>query len=146
MSYGDSVKQYLHNSLMSELWKKIRKARLEAELTQDYVAEACGGITRNAVSLWESDDPEKRTRPTLDKLETFSEITNKPMWWFFTDDESPPAGVKGRDSKEEQFIQAVSRLSERELLAALESAKSGFSAKGKLTLSRLLISDVESEL
>lgn len=86
MSYGDSVKYCLHNSRVSELWEKIKEARTGAGLTQEQIGAACGGITRNAVSLWETEDEEKRTSPPVDKLQILAAITGRPMAWFFEND------------------------------------------------------------
>ena len=52
-------------------------ARKDARLTQDQVAEQLG-ITKGAVSQWESG----KTGPRTDLFRRFAEITNKPLDWL----------------------------------------------------------------
>lgn len=58
---------------MSELHQKIKQARLKAGLTQAQVAERLG-ITRGAVTLWEAENPDTRSSPTISKLKRFTEV------------------------------------------------------------------------
>lgn len=51
----------------SELWQRIRAARAYGKKTAEQVAVACG-VTRPAVSLWESRMPENRSQPSTQHL------------------------------------------------------------------------------
>ena len=69
---------------MEDMAYRIRAARTAAELTQEQVAIACG-VTRNAVSQWESQKPQKKpTTPTLEHLKTLAAITRHNAWWLQT--------------------------------------------------------------
>jgi len=74
---------------MSELWQRIRAARKAAGLTQDKVAAAIG-VTRAGVALWESNNPDHKTSPSLHNLSALSRAIGVPMDWLM-DDKSDPA-------------------------------------------------------
>lgn len=69
----------------SEMYQRIRAARKRAGLTQTDVAAALE-IDRTAITKWESRDPERRTRPYIDHLEAFAEMTRTPVWWLLSDE------------------------------------------------------------
>ena len=57
----------------SELAERIRLARVTAKLTQAQVADRLG-ISRGAVTLWESENPEHRSAPSISTLKDFAEV------------------------------------------------------------------------
>ena len=64
--------------------ERIKHARTHAingKLSQEQVAEACG-ISRVAVSLWESNDSSKRTKPTINNLKILSKVTGYSLDWI----------------------------------------------------------------
>ena len=64
--------------------ERIKHARTHAingKLSQEQVAEACG-ISRVAVSLWESNDSSKRTKPTINNLKILSKVTGYSIDWI----------------------------------------------------------------
>ena len=68
----------------SELWQRLRQARKYADLTQQQLANECG-VTRGAIALWESAEPEHRTKPTTEHLITLSKVTGAPLEWLLND-------------------------------------------------------------
>lgn len=68
------------------MWEKIRTARKDAGVTQEEIAGACE-ISRNAVSLWESSDPKRRTRPKYKNLRILARLTQKPQSYFLDGDD-----------------------------------------------------------
>jgi transcriptional regulator with XRE-family HTH domain len=78
---------------MSEiLAKKIFEARKAAGMTQAQLADRLG-LTRGAVTLWESSNPETRSSPSIAMLRKFSETVGVPIFWLI--DES-----QGKDDLE----------------------------------------------
>jgi len=70
----------LYKTNMNELWKMIKKARQDAGLSQEQLGNSCKPpISKAAVGLWESDNPEKRTKPKYRNLKTISRVTGVPM-------------------------------------------------------------------
>ena len=63
---------------MSNLHLHIKKARKHAGLTQQDVASACG-VSRNAVTQWESMNEATRTEPSLDKLGIFAKLVGMSL-------------------------------------------------------------------
>jgi transcriptional regulator with XRE-family HTH domain len=78
--------------MSNNLAAKILQARLAANLTQAQVAERLG-LTRGAITQWESSNPETRTVPSLPKLEQFAQIVNVPLGWLLGS--SVPQGLLG---------------------------------------------------
>ena len=64
---ADSVKFYFHNWRMEELHKRLRRLRKQAGLSQERVGEAFG-VSKTAVSLWETETESKRTAPRVGML------------------------------------------------------------------------------
>ena len=69
-------------SLMNEtpiqsLGRKIRTARVVADIKQADLARACG-VSRSAVSQWEHGE----TEPSASKLFAIARATNQPLGWF----------------------------------------------------------------
>lgn len=69
----------------SELWQRIRAARRRAGLRQTDIADAFN-IDRTAVTQWESKSPDRRTRPDIERLREFGEMTRTPLWWLMSDE------------------------------------------------------------
>ena len=68
---------------------KIQKCRTRAKLSQENLAKVFG-ITRTAVTQWESKDPKNRTEPNPRQLNTIARLHGKDYWWYlawFMDDE-----------------------------------------------------------
>lgn len=70
--------------MLTTLATKLRVARKQAALTQEAVAKQLG-VTRGAVTQWESKDPATRTQPPIDQIRRFAEITGAPFTWFIDD-------------------------------------------------------------
>lgn len=77
----------------SELWQRLRAARQASGLTQQVIADACG-VSRTAVALWTSQDPDTRTTPSIPHLRSFAELTGVPMDWLLSDMSSPTEAYK----------------------------------------------------
>lgn len=73
---------------MSLLSSKLRAARKAAGLTQGQVA-ARVGVTRGAVTHWESADPATRTYPGVDSLMQLANIYGVSVEWLLNN--QPPA-------------------------------------------------------
>lgn len=74
--------------MSSELWQRIRSARQYADLNQDDVAKVCG-VSRPAVSLWESKDPSKRTKPDINQIQALAKLARLPVEYFLNDKIEP---------------------------------------------------------
>ncbi len=72
----------------SELWQRIRSARKYADLNQGDVAQVCG-VGRPAVTLWESKDAARRTKPDIDQIQALAKITRLPVEYFLNDKLDP---------------------------------------------------------
>lgn len=82
--YQDASPTLQRMVIMSELWQRLRQARRFADLTQAQLAQACD-VSRGAVALWESAEPEHRTKPTTDHLIAISKRTGAPLEWLLND-------------------------------------------------------------
>ncbi|MFD2112047.1 helix-turn-helix domain-containing protein [Thiorhodococcus fuscus] len=67
------------------MWERIKAARIYSGFTQEQIGEACGGISRNAVSMWESRRAAHRTAPTTENLVLLSKKTGAPLSWLASD-------------------------------------------------------------
>ena len=56
-----------------ELARKIKRARQASGLTQAQVAERLG-LTRGAITQWESENLDTRSSPSVDTLKRFAEV------------------------------------------------------------------------
>ena len=56
-----------------DTWQRLRAARKAAKVTQQKIADACG-VSREAVSQWESPDPAKRSQASLDRLRVYARV------------------------------------------------------------------------
>jgi transcriptional regulator with XRE-family HTH domain len=72
----------------SELWQRIRAARAYGKKTADQVAKACG-VTRPAVSLWESKMPSNRAVPTTPHLVEIAKLCGVSPQFLLDDSVSP---------------------------------------------------------
>lgn len=63
---------------VSELWQRLRAARAKAQMTQAQVARAMG-LSRPAVTLWESREPQHRTVPTAEQLVELARMFGVPV-------------------------------------------------------------------
>ena len=64
---------------------RIKAARKYAKLSQQALGEKCvPQISKNAVSLWETEDPRKRTTPKLENLITIASVTGVNLEWLTT--------------------------------------------------------------
>lgn len=70
--------------MSTQLAAKLRAARQSAQLTQAQIAEAVG-VTRGAVTQWESKDPETRTTPSIELIRKFAERAGVPFTWLIND-------------------------------------------------------------
>lgn len=84
-----SVERYATtiNGMKSHIRERIKAARLHAQLTQEQLGERIG-ISKSAVSMWETTNLQKWTRPTLDNLKSLSKITGAPLDWLLDDEAS----------------------------------------------------------
>jgi transcriptional regulator with XRE-family HTH domain len=73
------------NKPKSELWQRIRAARMHAKMTQLQVAEALG-ISSSAVTQWEAKLPERRTTPDTNHLKRIAALFHAPIEWLLSDD------------------------------------------------------------
>jgi transcriptional regulator with XRE-family HTH domain len=79
------------DGMSSQLWQRIRAARTLKGISQQAVADACGGISRNAVSLWETENADKRTEPSWTQLVQLSKLTGAPLEaWLLNDEIDDP--------------------------------------------------------
>lgn len=72
----------------SELWERIRDARKNSGVRQQPLADALG-LSRQAVSYWESDNPDKRTSPSIEQLRIFARETGVSFEWLISGSVEP---------------------------------------------------------
>lgn len=98
--------------------EKVRKAREDAGLTQEQLAEQCG-VTVNSVGHYEGG----RAVPKVDTLERIAAATGKPLAWFFQADDAaepapapaePPTPQPDMQSLLAQLVAAQVRAEERQ--------------------------------
>jgi len=84
----------------SDLSERIKQARVNAGLTQAQVAERLG-LSRGAVTLWESDNPDTRSSPSIATLREFAEVVGVSFLWILgeTDQENATTEVASEPSK-----------------------------------------------
>lgn len=68
----------------THLWQRLRQARRYAGITQQALAKQCG-VSRAAVALWESAEPEHRTRPTSEHCVAIARACGVPIEWLLND-------------------------------------------------------------
>lgn len=66
------------------LANKILTTRKRAGYTQQQVADHLG-ITRSAVTKWESDNPKQRAAPEREQLKKYAELVRTPVGFFLDD-------------------------------------------------------------
>ena len=76
------VKHYLKNAAMSStLAQRIKTLRKKLGLTQEaFGAEL--GVSKAAVSQWESDKEDQRTKPTVENLQAIAELAHTTLSWL----------------------------------------------------------------
>lgn len=78
---------------MDHLWQRLREARRRAGLTQADIAQAVG-VSRAAVTMWESSNPDVRTTPTPENLILLARRLAVPTGWLMTGSaDAPPLAV-----------------------------------------------------
>ncbi|MBT5230384.1 MAG: helix-turn-helix transcriptional regulator [Methylococcales bacterium] len=71
----------------SEMWQRIRAARLFSKVSQEQIGKSCNPIiSKAAVANWENRNPDKRVTPRSDQLSVISELTRAPVEWLTSDD------------------------------------------------------------
>lgn len=70
--------------------ERIRQARKQRGMTQDDLAKATGGLSRNAVSMWEKDV----TQPSTGNLKTLTRILGVDLLWITDGEVSPQSDVR----------------------------------------------------
>jgi transcriptional regulator with XRE-family HTH domain len=70
---------------MTNIHRKIKEARHRAGITQGDMAKLCG-LTRNAVTLWESGREEARTSPQIPEIMIICKATGAPLEWLLSDE------------------------------------------------------------
>lgn len=75
----------IEKTIKSQLYQRIKAARVNAGFTQSELAVQCG-VSRAAVALWESGDEERRTFPAHANLEKISNATGAPLYWLLSDE------------------------------------------------------------
>lgn len=83
---------------------KIKAARAHAQMTQQQLADLLG-VSRPAVSLWESNDPIVRNEPTRTRLRNLARITGAPLHWLMDDNDRQIPQNFGKTIKD---IEAIS--------------------------------------
>lgn len=82
--------------MSTQLPAKIHAARKAAGLTQERLAEQVG-VTRGAVTQWESRNPDTKSNPGMDHLRKVAEVTGLPFAWLLDDRYSPGDAVHVRN-------------------------------------------------
>jgi transcriptional regulator with XRE-family HTH domain len=72
----------------TEQWQRLREARRRAGITQQRVADWFG-LSREAISLWETPDARRRTRPSAEQLARFARETGAPLEDYLLNDRAP---------------------------------------------------------
>lgn len=83
---------------------KIKAARHHAKMTQQQLADLLD-VSRPAVSLWESNDPNVRNEPTRTRLRKLSKVTGAPLHWLMDDNDRSIPENFGKTIKD---IEAIS--------------------------------------
>lgn len=76
--------------MASQLWQRVRWVRARTKLSQEAFGARLG-VTKSAVSQWESADPDKRTEPTLDKLQLMTAHWSVRIAWLLDDESDLPS-------------------------------------------------------
>lgn len=101
-----------------ELWQRIRVAREQSGLRQEDIASACG-ISRNAVTQWESANPDRRTVPTPTNLKILAKLTGRTLDWFLEGDVAAAGRSRVQETSEPYRAGASQFVSDqREIMAA----------------------------
>lgn len=86
-------------------------------MTQQQLADALG-VSRPAVSLWESTNPKVRNEPTRTHLKKLSKLTGAPLHWLVEDADSTLPENFGKVIKEiEKINHKLGDLTPEQILA-----------------------------
>ncbi len=91
----------------------IRAARLEAQMSQDMLADRLGNITRQSLQKYETD----RVRVSSDMLNRIAVIVKKPLPYFF-----PSSGVETEEGLATQMLALSSGVDLARLFVSIDSA------------------------
>lgn len=139
-SIGDGSKRYLHTWRVEKLHQRIRRARENAGLSQAELASRMK-VTRAAVSLWESEDDDRRTVPRMPRLEQIASITGKSLEFFLSRE---PASQP--ENAREQFEYYLSRLSSKDRGELVRLVGSSVTPSARLHLAQILIESARKEI
>lgn len=70
-----------------EMWERIRDARKNSGVRQQHLADVLG-LSRQAVGYWESENPSKRTSPSIEQLRVFAAETGTTVDWLINGDQA----------------------------------------------------------
>lgn len=68
----------------SELWQRLRAARELARKSHDDVGQVVG-LSEEAVAIWESPDPAKRTQPSAQQVMRIAKLCGLPLFLLVDD-------------------------------------------------------------
>ena len=74
--------------MSNQLARKLKAARRAADMTQDELAKKLG-VTRGAVTQWESPREEIRTNPDMNRLRELANACGVPFTWLIDDKFNP---------------------------------------------------------
>lgn len=91
---GDTVKSAFNNDGMTsdDTWRRIRALRKHADMSGEMFG-AEFGVTKAAVSQWESENPAKRTQPELETLRLMARRFDVSLDWLADARGIPPAWI-----------------------------------------------------
>jgi len=105
------------------LHNKIKASRRWANLTQQQLADQLG-VSRPAVSLWESTDPKVRNEPTRRSLRKLAALTGAPLHWLMDDGDDTRPEALGARRDIETIYRHLSELSDQRIQAVLALVQS----------------------
>jgi transcriptional regulator with XRE-family HTH domain len=129
--------------MASELWQRIRAIRKHLGITQEaFGAEL--GVSKAAVSQWESENEETRTTPELPKQVAIAKLVNAPLGWLISDDSELDREWWDFEQNETTDHPVRAHLSKPmsvpEILAALAPLLKALDADGRQSAATLLAS------
>lgn len=70
--------------MASELWQRLRTVRKHLHISGEKLGAQLG-VSKSAVSQWESPNPKIRTTPDLSRLQALSALYDVPLDWLLDD-------------------------------------------------------------